>query len=129
MQNGPLHSDIYDLVKGEHLDEPLWSEHIRQDGYEVELVKDAGVSELSAAEVRTLRETSDRHENSSEWELVELTHEFAEWRKNYPDKSEKTSRTIPFGDLLDAIGLADEKPAILSDLLETAHINQLFPCS
>ena len=35
MKNGPLHSEIYNLVKGEHLDEPLWSEFLRRDVYDL----------------------------------------------------------------------------------------------
>ena len=40
MKEGPLHSEVLDLVKGRHVDEPLWSEYIRRDRYEIELVKD-----------------------------------------------------------------------------------------
>ena len=126
MKNGPLHSEVYNLIKGEHLDEPLWSEYIQRVGYEVELVKDPGRSELSAAEVRTLTETFDRYQSLGEWDLVEITHDFPEWIKNYPDGSENTSRTIPFTDLLDALGLQEEKQAILDDLREEAEMDRLF---
>jgi len=129
MKNGPLHSEVYDLVKGEHVDEPLWSEYIRRDGYEIGLLKDPGVSELSAVEVRTLTTTSDRYEALSEWDVVEVTHGFSEWKESYPDESENTSRTISFESLIDAIGLQKEKAAILDDLQETARMDQLFSCS
>ena len=128
MKNGPLHSEVYDLVKGEHVAEPLWSEYIRREGHEVELLKDPGVSELSAAEVRTLTTISDRYQALSEWDLVEVTHDFPEWIENYPDDSENTSRTIPFDSLLNAIGLQKEKAAILDDLQETARMDRLFSC-
>jgi len=126
MKNGPLHSEVYDLVKGEHLAEPLWSEYIRRNGYEVELLKDPGVSELSAAEVRTLTAISDRYRNLSEWDLVEVTHDFPEWLENYPRESEDTSHTISFDSLLNAIGLQNEKPNILNDLQETVGMDRLF---
>jgi uncharacterized phage-associated protein len=126
MKNGPLHSEVYDLVKGEHVAEPLWSEYIRREGYEVELSKDPGVSELSAAEVRTLTTTFDRYQTLGEWDLAEVTHDFPEWIESYPDQSENTSHTIPFDSLLNAIGLQKDKPAILNDLQETARIDQLF---
>lgn len=84
MNNGPLHSEVYDLIKGEHAKAPLWAEHIRKEGYEVELLKDPGVSELSAAEVRTLRSVSEKYASFSEWDLVEVTHDFPEWLKNVP---------------------------------------------
>jgi uncharacterized phage-associated protein len=126
MKNGPLHSEVYNLIKGEHLDEPLWSEFIRREGYEVELEKDPGRSELSAAEVRTLTDTFERYLSFDEWDLVEITHDFPEWIKNYPDESENISRTIPFVDLLDAVGLQDHKQAILDDLREEAAMDRLF---
>ncbi len=129
MKNGPLHSEVYNLLKGEHVAEPLWSEFIRRDGYEIELVKDPGVSELSAAEVRTLTTVSDRYKAVDEWDLVEITHDFPEWIENYPNQSEDTSRTIPFENLLDAIGLEKERAAILDDLQESARMDQLFSCS
>ena len=129
MRNGPLHSEVYNLVKGEHVAEPLWSTYFRRDGYEVELLEDPGVSELSAAEGRTITETFDRHRTLGEWDLVELVHDYPEWIQFYPDQSEDTSHTIPFEGLLDAVGLQAEKPAILGDLRETVRMNQLFPCS
>jgi len=130
MKNGPLHSEVYNLVKGEHLDDPLWSEHIRKQGYQVELVKDPGRSELSGAEVRTLSETFERYASMGEWDLVEVTHDFPEWLKNYPAESADTSCTIPFDDLLEAVGIRGEKRrAVLASLREEAEIDRLFPRS
>jgi uncharacterized phage-associated protein len=129
MKNGPLHSEVYNLVKGEHVDEPLWSAFLRRDGCEIELLKDPGVSELSAVEVRTLTTTLDQYRAGSEWDVILETHTFSEWKENYPDESENTSRTIPFETLIDAIGLQEEKAAILKDLQETARMDQLFSCS
>ena len=128
MRNGPLHSEVYNLVKGEHIAEPLWSEYFRRDGYEIELLKDPGVSELSGAEVRTITETFDHYRALGEWDLVEVTHDFPEWIENYPDPAEDTSHTIPFGDLLDAVGLQADKPGILADCREMDRMDQLFPC-
>jgi uncharacterized phage-associated protein len=130
MKNGPLHSEVYNLVKGEHLDDPLWSDHVRKQGYQIELVKDPGRSELSAAEVRTLSDTFDRYASMGEWDLVEITHDFPEWLKNYPDESIDTSCTIPFEDLLEAVGLrGGKKQAVLNSLREEADMNRLFPPS
>ena len=129
MKNGPLHSEVYNLVKGEHVDEPLWSEYLRGDGYEIELIKDPGVSELSAVEVRTLTTTVDQYQALSEYDVVLDTHKFSEWKERYPDESENTSRTIPFESLIDAIGMQKDKAAILDDLQETARMDQLFSCS
>lgn len=130
MKNGPLHSEVYNLVKGEHVASPLWSEFIRRDGHEIELLKDPGVSELSVAEIRTLTSTSDHYRTLSEWDIVEVTHDFPEWIANYPNEDEDTSCTISFVSLLDALDFQEkDKTAILEDLDERNQMNQLFAIS
>lgn len=126
MKNGPLHSEVLDLVKGQHSDEPLWSNYVRKDGYQVELTIDPGVSELSRFEIDLLVKTYEQFAPIDDWQLVENTHDFPEWDKNYPDKSINTSRTIPFDDLIDAVGLAAEKKTILEEACEDATMDRLF---
>jgi uncharacterized phage-associated protein len=126
MNSGPLHSEVYNLIKGEHVDAPMWADHIRKEGYEIELLIDPGVSELSAAEVRTLTAVSEKYSSFSEWDVVEVTHDFPEWIKNAPEESANTSRTIPFEDVLDAVGLSTEKEAILAEVKEDAKIDGVF---
>ena len=126
MKNGPLHREVYNLIKGEHSDEASWGEFIRTEGYEVELLKDPGVSEMSPCEVRTLTDTFERYRSLGEWDLVEVTHGFPEWIKNYQDPGEDTSRVIPFEDMLDAIGLSKEKAEILAEANEKLEMDRLF---
>jgi uncharacterized phage-associated protein len=126
MKNGPLHSVVYNLIKGEHVDSPQWAQFIRKEGYEVELVNDPGVSELSASEVRTLTGVSEKYTAVSEWDIVEATHDFPEWIKNEPEESTNTSHVIPFEDLLDAIGLSAEKDGILAEAKEDAALDRMF---
>ena len=126
MKEGPLHSEVLDLVKGRHVDEPLWSEYIRRDRYEIELLKDPGVSELSRFEIDLLTEIFEDLASESDWEIVERTHCFPEWDKNYPDKSANTSCTIPFEDLIDAVGRSAEKETILEEARQDAAIEHLF---
>ena len=40
MDNGPLHSDVYDLIKGEHASEPLWSRYIAKAGKQDVVLED-----------------------------------------------------------------------------------------
>jgi uncharacterized phage-associated protein len=129
MKNGPLHSEVFNLIKGEHIDEPLWSEYVQRNGYEVRRRKDPGLSELSAAEVRVLTQTFEKYAAIDEWDLVEITHEFSEWSKNYPDKNADTSETIPFSDLIQAVGLAAEEEAILQEAQEEFDVSQMFACA
>ena len=126
MKNGPLHSEVYNLIKGEHIDEPLWSEYIQRDGIELRRKKDPGLSKLSAAEVRVLTQTFDRYASIDDYDLVEVTHEFPEWNNNYPDKTANTSRQIPFSDLIRAVGLEADEPAILQEAQEEFDVSQMF---
>lgn len=126
MKNGPMHSEVYNLVKGEHWDEPLWSNYIQKDGYQLELVKDPGVSELSRFEIRMLTETFEQFASKDDFEIVDEMHGFPEWDKNYPDKSANTSYTIPLEDLIDAVGRSAEKQSILEEAKQDAAIDRLF---
>jgi uncharacterized phage-associated protein len=126
MHKGPIHSKVYDLIKGEHVDEPLWSKYFQKDGYEIKLLEDPGRSKLSVAEVRILTEISERYQESDEWDLVEITHKFPEWDKNFPDKTANTSQTISFEDLIDAVGLTQEKQTILDEAKEEAEIDRIL---
>ena len=126
MNNGPLHSEIYNLIKGEDARAQIWADHIRKEGYEVELVRDPGLSELSASEVRTLTGVSEKYSSFNDWDLVELTHDFPEWLKNSPEESANTSHPISFEDLLVALGLSADKDAILEDAEEGLSIDRMF---
>ena len=115
--------------EGEHFNEPLWSEYIQRNGYEIRAKTDPGVSELSAAEVRILTQTFERYAAIDEWDLVEITHGFPEWKENYPDKDADTSETIPFSDLIRAVGSQAKEQAILQEAQEEFEIGQMFACA
>jgi len=123
MDYGPVHSEALDLVNGEHWDEAVWSEFMRRDGYEAELTKDPGVLALSRYEIEKLTETAARYQDTSDWELVEVTHAFPEWVKNHQPG---TSTTIPFEHILEAVGRADDREEILRDAEETRALNRLL---
>jgi len=126
MDKGPLHSEVYDLVKGEHLDEPLWSSYIQKEGYEIRLLKDPGRSKLSVAELRVLTNISETFKEFDDWDLVEETHKLPEWQKNYSAQTANTSYTISFEDLIDAVGLAKEKQKIIDDLKEEMEVDKIL---
>jgi uncharacterized phage-associated protein len=125
MKHGPVLSEVLDLVKGEHFDEPIWSEFIRRDGYEVELTKDPGVLTLSRYEIGLLTKTAEANRDTDDWELVQKTHAFEEWAKNY---REGTSTPIPFEDMIEAVGRAADREEILQDARETEVIRKFFGC-
>jgi len=125
MAHGPVLGEIYDLVKGEHWDVPIWAEFIRRDGYEVELAKDPGVLTLSRCEIGMLTKTAEDHRDMDDWQLVGETHGFDEWRRNY---HEGTSTPIPFEDIIEAVGRVSDREEILRDAAETKAVRKFFGC-
>ena len=80
-----------------------------------------GSFELPQAAAHLAR--TGRYHGMSDWELVEETHTFAEWKKNF---REGTSTPIPWKDVLEAQGKAGMAAAVQQD--EQAHrvLDQLF---
>lgn len=124
MDCGPLHSDAYDIIKGSRWDAGTWAEFLRKDGNEVFVTKNPGVLELSRYEIDKLTETVDQYRDKSEWDLVNITHEFEEWQKNQPKPG--SSKAIPMEDIIDAVGLAHMKDEILREIEETKKLNSVF---
>src|SRR5580704_14197102 len=54
MRHGPLHGEVYNLIKGEHESDQLWSEHFSSEGNTLSLLKDPGRLELSPYEIEKL---------------------------------------------------------------------------
>src|SRR5437870_2033729 len=54
MDYGPLHSEVYDLVKGGHSDQAQWSRHFENEAYRVRLSDDVEISALSRYEIELL---------------------------------------------------------------------------
>jgi uncharacterized phage-associated protein len=110
MKHGPLHSEVYNLVKGEHDSEQLWSEYFSSEGNTVTLLKDPGRLELSPYEIEKLIEVSNRHRLDDTWDVAEATHEFGEYLACY---QEGTSRTIPLEKILAELGFSDSDIAAI----------------
>ena len=123
MKHGPVLSEVLDLVKGEHWDEATWSQFIRKDGYEVELESDPGVLSLSRYEIGVLTGVVEENRDTDDWQLVEKTHAFQEWQRNYQDG---TSTPIPLADIVEAVGRATDRDEILQDAEQTKELRRLF---
>jgi uncharacterized phage-associated protein len=125
MKNGPVLSEVYHFVSEQS--DARWSNFIQNDGpWIVRLVKDPGDSELSQAEAEVLDEVTDELARCEDWEIVRLTHDFAEWSKNYPDRERNTSHTIPVADILEAIQVGESAPDILQDIADEEEFDRLF---
>ena len=65
----------------------------------------------------------ERYADRNEWDMVAIVHGLDEWKKNDPGKS---SKPIPFEDILEAIGRHADKEAILQDAKDQAAFDRLF---
>jgi uncharacterized phage-associated protein len=123
MERGPVLEEVLELIQGRHRHMPLWDQYLRTNHFNLELVQDPDVGQLSRYEIETLQETAKRHADHDEWELSRLTHGFPEWQKNNPGQS---CRPIPLQDVLGAIGRASHMQTILDEVSEKSHIEQLL---
>jgi uncharacterized phage-associated protein len=126
MKHGPLHSEILDLINGDHVDEPKWSRHFRSSGRNIVLEDEPGVGKLSRQEIELLNEVVDARINLTDWDVADETHGFEEWQKTYPDPRENTSRPIPIELVIDAVGRSADKEAILQDMRDSEAFDQFF---
>lgn len=118
MNNGPLHSEIYDLLKGVHSDEKEWSDYIGSEGKTVYLKNEPGRMSLSPFEIDTLNSVADWAEPFGTYELAEFTHGFEEWIQLYQNKGLKnTSVPIPVTTILEALEFS---PQEIDELLANA---------
>lgn len=123
-EEGPQHREVWDLLFGEHAEESAWSPYIQKDGYVIELIEDPSILDLSAQEIQTLNAVAHRCRDQSDLELVEQAREFPEWRKN---RIADTTRPIPIGDILDALGWSSEdKSAILEEFDDEERLERLL---
>jgi uncharacterized phage-associated protein len=124
MKRGPVLSQVFDLVKGEHLRSPDWEEFIQREAqYIVRLVKNPGQAILSRFEIETLERVAVDHRERDEWDMVDFTHTFPEWIKNNPGDS---SKPIPLADVLEAVGRSADLEAIEEDAKEDRAFARVF---
>ena len=123
MNYGPLHSRVYSLINGEHMDSPVWNKHIHRDGYKVHLTSDPGVMALSRYEIHKLNEVSEAYFQTDDFDIAHETHEFEEWLNFH---QEGTSTPIPFESIIEAVGLTNQKNQILDQARQSAYISKIF---
>ncbi len=125
MKNGPLHSYLYDLCKlnGREKDQRRWDEFLHMEGYRLVAKDDPGISRLSDYETQLLSSVVDRHADIDTWTLVEMTHQFPEWKKCYPDPGENTSRAIELSDLIED---PQQLASMLNELDEQSELAEIL---
>jgi uncharacterized phage-associated protein len=124
MDQGPVFSRVYDLVKGEAVGTDVWNGYLVKDHYHLELSRSPDVGELSRYEIDKLRQVSKRHEDHDDWEVVNVTHAFEEWRNNQPPKG--SSKRIPFEDIVKAVGREKDLAAIVEIETDGQAYDKIF---
>ncbi len=116
LRNGPVLSGIYDLITFNNpRDLPLWTKFLTKDEYDLLLNEDPGIDQLSPYEIRKLEEVAKAHEKYGWREMVRITHNLPEWRKNDPDKFGLRMKPIPLEDIFEAVGRDKDMKALLED--------------
>jgi uncharacterized phage-associated protein len=105
MERGPVLEEVYDLIRGQHREMPLWDTFFRKDRYDLVELCEPDVGTLSKYEINMLQEIAKEHEDKDEWELVRYTHTLPEWKENDPGVS---SKPIPLAKILEVIGRASD---------------------
>ena len=111
LEYGPLHSEVYDLLRQE-TSLPLWSRTFeRYAGYHTRIRDgaDPGRSNLSPFEVEILEKWASWARGRGFREITDFTHEFGEWRDAYADDG--SSHPITAEGLLRAVGFSAEDAA------------------
>ena len=100
MEYGPVLSTVYDIIMDRNWRSADWENFIKLKKYTVHLASDPGRGNLSACVIDKLKEVSHRYQDMNNWKLVDETHKFGEWIKNYPGGG---SAVIPLEDILEAM--------------------------
>lgn len=123
MKYGPVHSEVYDLIKGGGNNQAEWSRHFENDDYRIVLADDdLRVSALSRFEIDLLNEISAKFAGFGTWDVADASHT-EEYEKNYKPE---TSTQIPLEDMIEGVGRKADKEAILKDAEEKNYFDQLF---
>ena len=118
-------SKTYDLLSTEPNPElaSYWHNYISDpSNYQVNLLNDPGVGQLSQAETEILDETINNFDQLDRWALVHLTHRLPEYHN--PGNS---SIPLPIEDILTAMNKTrEEKEQILQKIEFATRIESVF---
>ncbi|WP_071192121.1 Panacea domain-containing protein [Trichormus sp. NMC-1] len=107
MKYGPVLSGVYDLIKGQPVDDalPLWSEYIspRNTNF-VELIKDPGDDEMCEEEEEILQEVYQTFGHLDPFHVAEWTHDLPEWKGSH-----NYSIPISVEEILRKVGKSEEE--------------------
>jgi len=123
MKYGPVPSRTYDIIKGEDTESEKWDRYFEKIQNTIKLRQSPGLGSLSKFEIEILQGVHERFEHMGEFDIVEETHDYPEWKNNPPGDS---SCPIPYEDILDAVGLGDKIDSIREDIESVEFMRQLI---
>ncbi len=117
MQQGPVLSGIYDLIKSKYedkFDQLRWDEYFLTDGYDIVSLRKDGVldDELSEREISLLDEIDKQYHSWSWSSLIDHVHDkdkFPEW-----EDPRRTSFPLHVREILRSLGRSEEE---ISDII------------
>lgn len=122
MDQGPVLSRVYDLIKANKRVGP-WGEFIERDnGYEVRLKAVPDFEPLSDAEIALLRQASELYRAHDQWALSDMTYDFPEW-----EDPKGSSIEIPLERILAAFSKSElEVERVRQNAREQVFFDKLF---
>jgi uncharacterized phage-associated protein len=123
MKHGPLHSNVYDLIRGSGIGHQDWAEYFHTGGYSIYRKSDPGIGALSKYEIDVLSGVSQDYQHTNAFDLCDATHEFEEYKRNFV---EGTSSTIRYEDVLSAVGRGDEIADITEEDQDDEELRRLI---
>lgn len=108
MDNGPVLSGLYDVIKGTHLGSSRWSRSFEREDYTIHLRSIPERGRLSSKAIEVLQTVQDEVEELDDWSLVSKLHaELNEWQANRPKQG--SACPIDLRDILLAVGYSDDE--------------------
>lgn len=123
MDNGPVTSKIYDLIKDSHTDNgTYWASCIRTEEYDAVMIKEPReYDRLSPMEMEVISNVSQSFADSGAWDVVKFCHEnLAEWQ----DPAGSTIQ-ISIEDIIRATKDAKNVEDSIEETSLAAHIQKL----
>jgi len=124
MDKGPLHSTIYDFIKGlsgGKVTDHYWQKHVKREGNNLVLTSDPGEDELCPYEVHKLREICARPIGKNSRLASRESHGYAEFLLHH---TPGTSSPIPLKDILSAVGRRTEADKLAKTIKGYAALEQ-----
>jgi uncharacterized phage-associated protein len=128
IQDGPILTEIYDLIKGKSKKpkfQKTWSTFLESKGASVVLKGDPGNGKLSQDDVQMLASIVSEFGGMSFKQLTAYTHNLEEYKRSY---QKDTSTKIPLDTIVEAVGRRSDLEHIERTKRFDQHLASLFGC-